>query len=942
MNPADSAFDRFAGADAGSAVRDEIVDGDPRGVAAALVALGDECERRTAGDPATALAVAEALAELARVRGHGSAAARALRASVPGLAYLGRLADAVARADEAHAAGRAAGDPIEAARAQVASMHALTLLGRTDEAITRGGEAAAALLAAGRGDLAARAELNLANVFKSRGEHEAALAALERALAGVPASDRMARGTIENTLGETLLQLDRLDESRAAFTRAAELLGDLPLARALVVGNLADLSARQGLLGEALRDFDAAAEAMAPISPVHHTRLLLEKAEVLATLGAHGEALTAADGALAVAETRGLEAERARGLLVRARCLLATGEPEAAAAMTVASLDRARAMKDARGVRAAALAGAEVALARGDAARATELATVARGEGASALDRARAGICEARARLFAGDAAEGLRCATDSRGIAAELAVPTVEIDAWCAVAACARALGSTDDAIAALESAVAAAERLRGTLAAERHRTAFAASRVRAYEELALDLLARGDDASLDRAFLAVERARSRLLLDTVLRAIDRGGDLAASDPELSALRAKLAALHASRLAEDDRASDADDTTRRGVSPAQLAAMRATEDAIDALVTRGRVRAGGLASLFAEPLATASIRAALGEGDALVSYFACGDELLAFVATRETVVPVRAIGSMREIDPLVEKTLFRLRGAARRSEDERRARTTTALLAALHDALVAPVLEAAPAARDARRLVIVPFGALHAVPFAALRGRDHWLVERHEIAVAPSASLACVPPCGTRARAADGTAPMLVVGVADEVAPRIDAEVEAIARRERCEVLAGESATIAAVRAAVRGRAAIHFACHGRFLPALPNASGIRLADGWMPVREIVALGLDADLVFLSACESGRHAVDAGEELSGIARAFLAAGARRVVTSLWPVRDAAAEAIATGYHAEARLGKRPSAALRDSMLAAARFLPHPCDWSAFTVSGGL
>ena len=108
------------------------------------------------------------------------------------------------------------------------------------------------------------------------------------------------------------------------------------------------------------------------------------------------------------------------------------------------------------------------------------------------------------------------------------------------------------------------------------------------------------------------------------------------------------------------------------------------------------------------------------------------------------------------------------------------------------------------------------------------------------------------------------------------------------------------------------------------------------------MPVREIVALGLDADLVFLSACESGRHAVDAGEELSGIARAFLAAGARRVVTSLWPVRDAAAEAIATGYHAEARLGKRPSAALRDSMLAAARFLPHPCDWSAFTVSGGL
>jgi CHAT domain-containing protein len=678
------------------------------------------------------------------------------------------------------------------------------------------------------------------------------------------------------------------------------------------------------------------------VSPPHHARLLLEKAEVLATLGAHGEALASADGALAVAEARGLEAERARGLLVRARCLLATGDPDGAAAMTAASLERAKAMKDARGVRAAALAGAEVALARGDAARATEFSILAASEGASMLDRARAGASEARARLFAGDASAGLARAEEARALASTLAVPTVEIDAWCAVAACARAIGSTDEAIAALESAVAAAERLRGTLSAERHRTAFAASRVRAYEELALDLLARGDAASIERAFLTVERARSRLLLDTVLRAIDRGGDVAASEPELAALRTKLAALHAARFPNDDRDAGEADATRRGPAPAHLAAMQATEDAIDAVVTRARVRSGGLASLFAEPLETAAIRATLGEGDALVSYFACGDELLAFVATRDAVVPVRAIGSMREIDALVEKTLFRLRGAARRGEDERRTRTTTALLAALHDALVAPVLGAVPVARDARRLVLVPFGSLHAVPFAALRGHDHWLVERYELAVAPSASLACVPADGTRSDAVSDAAPMLVVGVADEVAPRIDAEVEAIARSGRCEVLAGAGATIEVVREAVRDRRTVHFACHGRFLPSLPAASGIRLADGWMPVREIVALPLDAELVFLSACESGRHAVDAGEELCGIARAFLAAGARRVVTSLWPVRDAAAEAVATGYHTAAGAGKRPSAALRDSMLATMRFLPHPCDWAAFTVSGGL
>ena len=154
--------------------------------------------------------------------------------------------------------------------------------------------------------------------------------------------------------------------------------------------------------------------------------------------------------------------------------------------------------------------------------------------------------------------------------------------------------------------------------------------------------------------------------------------------------------------------------------------------------------------------------------------------------------------------------------------------------------------------------------------------------------------------------------------------------------------MLEGSQATIARVRDAVRGRSALHFACHGRFIGALPTASGLRLADGWMPVRDIVELELDADFVFLAGCETGRNAVDAGDELAGISRAFLAAGARCLVAGLWSVRDQAALEVSTSFHQEISKGKRPSTALRSAVLASILKWGHPSWWAPFVVTGSL
>ena len=916
------------------AARLEAVSRDPRGAAAALVALGDECERIAAGAPDRALRMGDALAECARAARAGSAAARALRATIPAAAYMGRLDEALARAEAAAAAADEAKDPVEKARAGVASMHALAKLGRTAEAIERGRASRDALQSAGRKDLAARAELNLANVHKIRGEQADALGCLERALAGVPESEAAARGTIENTLGETLLQLDRLAEAHAAFDRAEKLLAPLPLAHAVVVGNRADLLAREGRFGDALREFDRASRMVAEIAPGHHARLLLEEAEALAVLGAHGEALEAVDSAIATASSKGLKAEMARGMLVRARALAAANRAAEAKPAAARALALAEEIGDVRGMRASALVASELALREGDAAASATLASKAMRD-ASPLDSAAALVRAARADLALGNADRARDTARSARSGAAALGVRTVEIDAALIEADAERAIGSLDRSIAALSHAIGLAEDLRGSLAADRLRSAFASSRLRVYEDLALDLLARADSKSLADAFVTVERARSRVLLDCVLRSIDRTAASGSASPtmrdEMTRLRARLAALHASVAR-----NAAEGGERRGMAPALLDELRSTEHELERLVAREQ-NARGVASLFAKPLEADQVLARLGSGDAMIAYFIAGEELMAFVAQRGAISSVRCLAHASDIGPLVDKLLYQLRAGVR-SADARSLRAIKTLSRALHDILVKPIVDELPAVAEANRLVVVPFGPLHAMPFAALFDGERYLIERFEIQTAPSASIACADRLCRTPR----TTRPLVVAVADDQAPLIDQEADALARTGTSDVLRGSDATIARVRDDVRGRSMLHFACHGRFIGSLPNASGIRLADGWMPLRDIVDLDLDAEVVFLAGCETGRNAVDSGDELAGISRAFLAAGARCLVAGLWSVRDHAALEVSRTFHREFASGARPSAALRSAVLASLQKWSHPSWWSPFVVTGSL
>jgi CHAT domain-containing protein len=271
--------------------------------------------------------------------------------------------------------------------------------------------------------------------------------------------------------------------------------------------------------------------------------------------------------------------------------------------------------------------------------------------------------------------------------------------------------------------------------------------------------------------------------------------------------------------------------------------------------------------------------------------------------------------------------------------------RSTREVLASLYTVLVAPVeglleetgtrpsyLAGAPA-----KLVIVPHGLLHQVPFHALFDGEGYLLERFEISYAPSTRVYSL--CQEKTPRRSGRA--LVMGVADPLIPAVEKEAQAVARYlPGAEVLSDERATTEALRNGSSGCSVVHLACHGLFRADNPMFSSLKLQDGWLTAAEVMRLDLAGALVTLSACESGRNEVIVGDEPIGLTRAFLGVGASSLVVSLWLVQDEATASLMEEYYERLRGGAGPAEALRGAQLAIKEEYPHPYYWAPFVLVG--
>jgi CHAT domain-containing protein len=243
--------------------------------------------------------------------------------------------------------------------------------------------------------------------------------------------------------------------------------------------------------------------------------------------------------------------------------------------------------------------------------------------------------------------------------------------------------------------------------------------------------------------------------------------------------------------------------------------------------------------------------------------------------------------------------------------------------------------------------LTIVPHGALHYIPFAALHDGNGYLVERYAIRVLPSASV-------MRFLGASKNGPaksVLALGNPDLGDARYDlsfaqAETETIAALlPQSRVLLRKDATETAFRELGGTFAYLHVASHGEFNADAPLRSALFLAkdgqnDGMLTVGELYALRLAADLAVLSACETGLGKTMNGDDVVGLTRGFLHAGVSTVVASLWKVDDLATAALMTRFYGELKSGGDRAASLRVAQLATREKRPHPFFWAAFQLTG--
>jgi hypothetical protein len=898
-------------------------------------ALKDAAYAAWSRAPAEAGVAAQRLAAL-QAQAPGDRELAAVAAWTSGIAALadGRMADAVTALAGAEAGFAAIGAAQHAAETRVPRIAALAMLGREDEALACAEAARSAFLGTGDERAAGKVELNLGTMH-SRGDRHADAARWFRS-----AAVRFARvGDTEHSvmadisLAYALTWLGDFDEALRIDQRArmrAETHGFAVL-RAHAHGAIGRIELNRGHVAAALRELAAASRMLAEAGAGPQRCIEAEStlADAYLAVNLLPEAVAVYDRVVAQATALESPTELARALLDRARTQLRLGAREAA----LAGLAQARTLFTQQG-NAASAAAADVLEAA---------ARLAGGEVAAALDRACAaeaalagsGVVgwwlEARTQVAAARAAAGEGAAAEA-DFAALLrdgaALLPIALAAHRGLGALAWQRGDAATARRHLRAALDQVDTLRRALPGDEFRAAVAADAEGAHDLLVEIACADGSDGA---ALLEeIERGRARAL------ALAIGEPPQDETPAVQAARTRLQwarSRRAEAAAEGDAALLAE---RDGDVAAQEAAL---------LEAARRSLLDGVATAAASPGAAAALRcaelqAALAPGEALVSFHRRGDRWCAAVATRDRVERVEA--ACPGLDARLEGLRFqidalRFGGQALAAHGPLLLRRAQAHLQALHALVWQPL---AAALDGIERVTLLPHGALHYVPFAALHDGTGWLVERLEIGVAPGAAAWLAG----RTRAAPRGNGALVVGVGGATLPHVAAEVDAVAAifGAGARVLRGADATAAALQAAVDGVDVLHLACHGRFRADNPAFSAIELADGPLALHDARRLPLAgaAPVVVLSACETGLSRIAPGDELLGLVRGFLAAGARTVVASAWAVDDAATAGLMGRFHAALASGQRPAAALRAAQRALAAAGEHPFRWAAFSLYG--
>jgi CHAT domain-containing protein len=806
---------------------------------------------------------------------------------------LGETAEARASFEKARALQQQTGDRY----GQAVSLSNLCLMdlaqGKLRSGLACYEEALPLLEAVRAGALEDSALTNVGRVYDLLGEPDQALERYRQALARMRATgNRAGEARALSNLGVLSLETGDVQEALAHSGQALAIFRELEDHRwqARVLGNLGALYHGLGEPKRALAHYEEALRLWRETGDrAGEAATLGNLGLVHALLGEPKKALEAHSQALEIWRGAGDRRGEGNALGNLGRARLALGEPREALASFDEAAERLHAAGD--------LAGEAEALA---------------GRG--------------RALLALGETEKSLAPLTQALELTRTARAPASEAQVLSSLAQAERLLGRGAEARQRSGEVLDAIEKLRARIGNPDLLASFSALAHQAYE-FHRDLLM---EAHLDRAALeTVERARARTLVELLSEAkveIRQGVDTALLDRR-AALERRLSAKAQRALAEDQEALlrdlDLVDAEIREQSPSYAA------------LTQPR------------PLTVPEIQALLDPGTLLLSYSLGAEKSWLWAVTAESVetfeLPGRAV--LEDAARRLHQKLSTFDVADRGEETREAADLSRILLGPVADRLAG------------KRLAIVADGALHYVPFGALPP-----LTEHEIVYLPSASALAVQ---RRTLAGRLPAPRRLAVLADPAFAPGDSFERLPASREEAEALAkiappGEALVLlgsAAGRSTVlgdrlQGFRVVHFATHGVLDTESPALSGLALStvdergqpqEGFLHLRDVYNLRLDADLVVLSGCRTALGKELKGEGLIGLTRGFQYAGAARVVASLWRVEDRATAALMTlFYRAMWEDGLPPAAALRQAQLRlrGERRWRDPYFWAGFVMEG--
>jgi CHAT domain-containing protein/Tfp pilus assembly protein PilF len=527
------------------------------------------------------------------------------------------------------------------------------------------------------------------------------------------------------------------------------------------------------------------------------------------------------------------------------------------------------------------------------------------------------------------------------------------------------RAAGYFERAIAVFEGQ---ASRLGG---AQERSAQFRAGSDWIYRDYVAFLLARRQQAL---AFATLERARGRALLAEIA---ERDMAFHRDVPQpLAESRRRIASEYDLTQQQLERLGDGSDPARAEDLRRQLRALRRQHDDIDDQIRQASPR---LATLrYPRPLDLGGVQGELDEGTAMLAYSVGVTRTYLFAVTRTGL----AVKTVRLGEAALQRQVAGLRRLIAEARPNGsaigrfRGRELERLAKVLYKVLIAP---AEVQVAGSRRLLILPDGPLHVLPWAALirdpgavgaaapalgggsaarSRRWRYLAEWKPLHLALSATIYAELKRGRHPRASPGGGPLVAFGdphlpawlkdsdptrIADpevrsavtrglalEPLPATRREVEGIARLypEDSRVYLGEEATEERAKTLGQEVRYIHFATHSLIDERVPLDSAVVLSmpeqldgrhdNGLLQAWEIFdSVRLDADLVVLSSCESGLGKELAGEGLIGLTRAFHYAGARSVMASLWPVSDRMTGELMERFYRRLRAGQTKDEALQ-------------------------